>query len=99
VYDDAATLAELTAPDCFGEFNAISGAKGAETVRAKTGCVVAELSNEQFMELLNSCPSISLHLLKKVILLIRGRTGDLSHFRIADAALEKAHRNAILRSL
>jgi CRP-like cAMP-binding protein len=99
VHDDVATLAELTAPECFGEFNAISVVTGAETVRAKTDCVVAELSNEQFMELLTFRSSISLHLLKKAISLIRGRAGNLSHFKIADAALEKAHRSAILRSL
>ena len=93
------SLAKLSAPDCFGEFGAVSGEMGSASVRTITPCVLAEISSARFLSLLNACPAASLYLLKKTVSLIKNLGEDTVRVRSADRALETAHRNAVLRSL
>jgi len=92
-------VAKLNAPDCFGEFGAITGKRGSASIRTETDCVLAEISSERFMSLLNACPSASLCLLEKIVALVKNLGEDSVLLQSADSALEIAHRNAVLRSL
>lgn len=60
-------LAKLNAPECFGEFGTVGGETGSAGVRATTPCVLAEMSSEQFLGLLNACPAAPLNLVEKVV--------------------------------
>lgn len=93
------SVALLTAPDCFGEFGAVSGQPGSASVRTTTPCVVAEISSQRFLALLDACPAASLYLLKKTVSLIKTLGEDSLMFHSAGRVLEAAHTNAILRSL
>jgi len=93
------TVAKLTAPDCFGEFGAITGKMGSASVRTETDCVLAEISSARFVSLLTACPSASLCLLEKAVSLVKNLGEDSVLLQSADNALEMAHRNAVLRSL
>ena len=97
--DQQQSVASLSAPDCFGEFGAVTGQPGSASVRTTTPCVVAEISSERFLELLDACPAASLYLLKKTVSLIKNLGDDSVMFHSAGRVLEAAHRNAILRSL
>ncbi len=94
-----ARIATLSAPECFGEFGAITGETGSASVKTKTVCLLAQISAERFMNLLNACPFASLHLLKKVVSLVKNLGEDSALLQSADNALETAHRKAVLRSL
>ncbi|WP_119269563.1 cyclic nucleotide-binding domain-containing protein [Taklimakanibacter deserti] len=92
------SLVKLSAPDCFGEFGAVSREMGSASVRTLTPCVIAEISSERFLSLLNACPAASLYLFKKVVSLIKNLGEESIHHHSAHHALETAHRNAVLRS-
>jgi CRP-like cAMP-binding protein len=93
------TVAKLNAPDCFGEFGAIIGKTGSASIRTETDCVVAEISSERFLSLLNACPATSLWLLEKAVSLVKNLGEDSVLLQSAHSALEMTHRNSVLRSL
>jgi CRP-like cAMP-binding protein len=89
----------LSAPACFGEFATIMSCPGATSVRTRTSCEIAELSEATFKRLLNNHPSLSLKLLKKAISLVRDLDDDIVRLHLADTLLADAHRKAVLRSI
>jgi CRP/FNR family transcriptional regulator, cyclic AMP receptor protein len=89
----------LSAPACFGEFAAIMSCPGATSVRTKTSCEVAELSEETFTRLLSKYPTLSLKVLKKAISIVRALDDDIARLHFADNLLVDAHRKAMMRSL
>lgn len=92
-------LVKLNAPECFGEFGAVSGATGSNGVRATTPCVLAEISSERFSGLLNACPAASLYLFEKVASRIKNVGQEsIHHHSTHNRAPETAHRNAVLGS-
>lgn len=97
--DQCQPAATLSAPDCFGEFGVVSGKAGSASVRTKTPCVIAEISSERFLKLLDACPASSLYLLRRAVSLIKDLGEDSIRLHSASRMLESAHRNAILRSL
>ena len=60
-------IVKLNSPECFGEFGAVGSETGSAGVRATTPCVLAEMSSEQFLGLLNACPAAPLNLVEKVV--------------------------------
>lgn len=97
--NECMSLARLNAPECFGEVDAVSGKLGSAGVRATTPCVLAEISSERFLGLLNACPAASLYLFRKVVSLIKNPGEESIYRHSAHRAPETAHRNAVLRAL
>lgn len=91
------TVTKLNAPDCFGEFGAISGKMGSASIRTETDCVLAEIPSGRFMRLLHACPSASLCLLEKIVSLVKNLGEDSILLQSADSVMATA-REASCRS-
>ena len=64
--EDYVTLSEITAGTLFGEMAIIDGSPRSGSARAKTSCVLREVSEEQLKQYLSASPQTSLDMMRRL---------------------------------
>jgi len=88
--DDYVTLAEISKGALFGEMAIIDGSPRSGSARAKTSCVLREVSEEQLKQYLSASPQTSLDMMRKLAGYARSANEKLNRdaFESDEKALE-----------
>ena len=79
------SLATLTPGDCFGELSAIDGLPRSATVVAKTECLLASMTGQDFIAAVTGCQKTALTLLRRLATVIRSADERIEHLSLMTA--------------